>query len=64
MNSVYVFQCTTHDEQGRVVEVLTHRHNGTITWSEHLEAFANFLRGCGYVLPDGELDFVDESNDA
>lgn len=29
------------------------------TWSEVLEEVGPFLRGCGYILPEGELEFVD-----
>lgn len=30
------------------------------TWYMLAEQFTHFLRGCGFVMPDGSLDFIEE----
>ena len=33
------------------------------TWGEQLEVFRRFLLACGFVLPDGDLQFIDDEKD-
>lgn len=32
------------------------------TWRDVLQEFEFFLRGCGYILPEGELTLVERKN--
>ncbi len=65
MTTKYTFKQEAFYEDGTVADVITHRHEGEdIGWPELLEAFVCFLRGCGYVMPEGDVEFVeDESSD-
>ena len=33
------------------------------TWGEQLEVFRRFLLACGFSLPDGELQFIDDEKE-
>ena len=33
------------------------------TWDEQLEIFRRFLLACGFSLPDGELQFIDDEKE-
>ena len=58
----YIFRSTVKDREGRVVTEVTTVADGEFTWAELFAEFANFLRGCGFVLPDGSPDFLDEES--
>lgn len=58
----YIFRSTVEDMYGEVVTEVTTVAHGDLTWTALFDEFANFLRGCGFVLPDGSPDFVDEES--
>ena len=64
MNNRYTFRCDVSDDYGHQVEQITHVNmGGDVTWEELCISFQNFLTGCGFVLPAGELEIVDYSID-
>ena len=54
----YTFRCVHND--GTTVKMTL---NSDSTTDEHCEAFAQFLRGCGYTI-SGTIEIVEESSDA
>ena len=60
--SKYIFKSTVTDLDDRVVTEVTTVAHGDLTWAELFDEFANFLRGCGFVLPQGSPDFWDEES--
>lgn len=42
-------------------EVTFNIRNQDITWHELVEEFSNFVRGCGFQPPKGELVWLDDS---
>ena len=58
MTTVYTFSCERYDDDGREHTVIVTTEGET--WMELAETFADFLRGCGFILPGGTLDFCDE----
>jgi len=63
MKSRYIFRCDVSDDYGNQVEQITHVNMGESTWEELAISFQNFLTGCGFVLPRGEFDIVDNFAD-
>ena len=60
----YKFICEQQDLHGNFETTITYELHMDTDLGGLLEGFKYFLAGCGFGLPDGELDFVDESEDS
>ena len=56
----YEFRCRHVDGSEKVYR-LAHTE---YTWPDLFEEFRTFLRGCGYVIPEGEIEVVGEEEPA
>lgn len=53
----------TYVLEGEQDDDLVFMSNSDVTWGEQLESFRRFLLACGYFLPKGELQFVDDETE-
>ena len=53
----------TYVLEGEQDDDLVFVSNSDVTWGAQLDAFRRFLLACGYFLPAGELQFVDDETE-